>query len=145
MQLTDFADADGHRRRARLVIAQHIEMMIEGRDLIGFGHRNAHLFRQRMQPAGGNAAFAVLNEMQIFDQQIAAARPISQKRADGLHIGFIELAPFGKEPPAPARATHFNWIFEAHFANAYRSILMHANTGRFTARAPACSFKDMAP
>ena len=47
------AYADRHRRRRGLIVAQHIEMRIEGSDLIDLGQRQLHLMRQRHQMRGG--------------------------------------------------------------------------------------------
>ena len=77
------ADAHGDRRRRRLALLHHVEMRVEGRDLIDFGQRKLHLLRQRGEMRGGQMAVMVLDQMQMLDQQIAPARPVGEQR---LHL-----------------------------------------------------------
>ena len=44
---------------------------------------------------GGEVTIFVLNEMQVLDQQVAAARAIAQQRANLLKCGVIDLAALG--------------------------------------------------
>ena len=54
---------DRGRRRARLIVLQHVEMVIEGRDLVDFGQRHPHLVGKCHQMGWGQAAFGVLDQM----------------------------------------------------------------------------------
>lgn len=47
-------------------------------------------------------AVAVLDKVEMLDQQIATARPVAQKVADLLHCCEIELTAFGRTPWALA-------------------------------------------
>jgi hypothetical protein len=43
-------------------------VVVERRDLVDLGLRQAHFDRQRGEPGGGNMAPLVLDEMQKFDE-----------------------------------------------------------------------------
>ena len=73
------ADPDGERRRRRLVLLDHVEMGVEGRDLVDLGLRQAHLLGERREMGGREVAVAVLDQMQMLDQQIAPARPLAEQ------------------------------------------------------------------
>ena len=67
--------ADAHRdRRRRRPVLHHVEMRIEGRNLVDLGQRELHLLRERRQVSGREIAVMVLNEMQVLDQKVALAR-----------------------------------------------------------------------
>ncbi len=76
------ADADGHLRRALLVVAHDVEVRVEGGDLVHFGHRDAQFFRKRMQVPGREAALAILDQVQVLDQERPLAGPVAQQGAD---------------------------------------------------------------
>src|SRR5664279_469797 len=57
-------------------------MRVEGRDLVDFGQRHLHLKRQRGEMRGGDVVVVVLNEMQMLDQEIAAARLVGKQSLD---------------------------------------------------------------
>src|SRR6056297_4074694 len=67
-------------------------MRIERRHLIDFGLRDAQLFGQRPQMRGGQMTKTILNEMQILDQQIAAARRGAKQLLHLLPWLILELA-----------------------------------------------------
>ena len=54
-------------------------MMIERRDFVDFGHRQLHLLRERDDVRRGKASEAVLNHVQVFDQQIPAAGGVPEE------------------------------------------------------------------
>ena len=65
--------ADPHRdagRRCRTV-AQHLEVVIEGGDLVDLGQRQPHLGGQRDEQGVGQAVVRVVDAVQVFDQKIA--------------------------------------------------------------------------
>ena len=96
--------AHPHRdRRRRRAVLHHIEMRIEGRDLVDFGERELHLRRQRSEMRRGEMAVVVLDQMQMLDQQIAPARPVDQQRLHFFKRLRIDLAAFGR-PRRPAAA-----------------------------------------
>ena len=92
-------------RRPRLAVRHHIEVRVEGRDLVHLGHRDLEHFGQRVQVARRQAAFLVLDQMQVLDQQRALARPLAQQRLDGRRL-VLPAAPGPRERRrlAPARA-----------------------------------------
>ncbi len=73
------ADPHGDRRRRRLAFLHHVEMGVEGRDLIDLGERELHFLRQGGEMGGREMTVMVLNQMQMLDQEIAPARPIGQQ------------------------------------------------------------------
>jgi hypothetical protein len=73
-------------------------MCIEGRNLVSRGLRESHLLAERAQMAGGNIVVAVLNEMQILDEQVVTPRLIPQKLAYLLERLSIELPPLREGP-----------------------------------------------
>ena len=86
------ADADGHLRRALLVVAYDVEVRVEGGDLVHFGHRDPQFFRKRMQVPGREAALAVLDQVQVLDQERPLAGPVAQQGADSGDFPFPEHA-----------------------------------------------------
>ena len=90
--------ADAHRdaRRRRLAFLHHVEMRVEGRDLVDLGQRELHLLRQRGEMRGREMAVAVLNQMQMLDQEIAPALAVAEQRAHLLERPRIDLAAFGR-------------------------------------------------
>src|SRR5204863_6541384 len=68
--------ADPHRdRRGRgLALLHHVEMGVEGRDLVDFRKRELHLLGERGEMRGREMAVLVLDEMQVLDKKIALAR-----------------------------------------------------------------------
>ena len=76
------ADADRDGRRWRLAFLHHVEMGVEGRDLVDLGLRHVQLFGQGGEMSGRQMAVLVLDQVQEFDQQIAPPLGISQQGAD---------------------------------------------------------------
>src|SRR5450759_1385810 len=71
-------------------------MRIEGRDLVDFGEREFHLQGQRGEMGGGQIAVMVLDQMQVFDQQIAPARLVGEQRAHFLERRGVDLTALGR-------------------------------------------------
>ena len=78
------ADAHRDRRRSGGAVLHHVEVVVEGRDLVHFGHRELHLLRERDEMTGGEMAVAVLDPVQMLDEQIASPRCITEQRT---HLG----------------------------------------------------------
>ena len=98
--------ADPHRDGGRRLLAllHHVEMRVEGRDLVHLGLRELHLGRERSHVRGGNVPVFVLDQMQMLDQEIAAARAIDQQRLHLRERLRIDLATLGRAARlAPAR------------------------------------------
>src|SRR5262249_29539605 len=95
----------GHRRRRFLALLHHVEMRVKGRDLIDLGERELHLVRERSKMRGREMAVAILDEMEVLDQEIASALAVSEQRSDLVERARIDLAAFrrlGRSPPARA-------------------------------------------
>ncbi|MCY1366909.1 hypothetical protein D9M69_538190 [compost metagenome] len=75
------AHSDGGRRVA---LAQHLEVVVEARDLEHLGHGQAHLGRQGHHVALPQAAVRVVERVQVFDQLVAPVRPVADQ---GAHLG----------------------------------------------------------
>ena len=68
----------------RLALLHHVEMRVEGRDLVDLRKRELHLACQRSEMRGREMAVLVLDQMEVLDQQVAAARALAKERADFL-------------------------------------------------------------
>ena len=78
-------------------------MRVEAGDLEGHDIRQPQLRRQRPQVALAQAAMAVLDGVQVLDEQVGAPWRIAERR---LHLGQgdrIERRPAGPRPALPAR------------------------------------------
>ena len=96
------ADAHGDRRRRGVAFLHHVEVVIEGRHLVDLGHRHLHLGRERDEMGGRQVAVAVLNLVQVLDQQVAAARRVAEQ---GLHVFEclrVDTAAFRRAADLPA-------------------------------------------
>src|SRR3546814_9847729 len=67
------------RSRRRLALQHDVEVGVEGGDLIDRRHRQIHLLGQRAQVARRQVAVAVLNPVQVLDQQIRPPRAVAQQ------------------------------------------------------------------
>ncbi len=85
------ADPHGERRRGILPLFHHFEVVVERRHLIDLGVGEAHLFRQRGEVRGGQVPVAVVDEMQILDEEIGTARLHAAPAASLLQEG-LDLA-----------------------------------------------------
>ena len=98
------ADPYRQRRRRRFVIHDDVEMSVERGDLVDLDQRQPHLLGQCRQMAGMQAAEMVLQQMQMLDQQVAAALAEPEQC---LHLGErrrIDLPPLRMvETPPPTR------------------------------------------
>jgi hypothetical protein len=103
-----FAHADRQRGRRFLALLHHIEVVVERRDLVNLGHREAQLAGERYQMRGGKMSVAVLDPVQEFDQQIAPARRIAEQCGDVCRSLRVERTSFGTvaraAPVAQARS-----------------------------------------
>jgi len=62
------ADADRQRARRRLALLHHVEVVIEGRDLVDLGERESYLLRERREMRGCKVAVAVVDPVKMLDQ-----------------------------------------------------------------------------
>ena len=65
---------------ARRIVVDDVEVVVERRDLVHFRHREAHFLRERDEVRGREAAVAVLDAMQMLDQQVATTRCVAEQR-----------------------------------------------------------------
>ena len=72
------ANANRDRGRRSLAFLDNIEMVIKSRDFVDFRHGHLHLGGKRNEMGRGEAAVAILNLVEVFDQEIAAARVLSR-------------------------------------------------------------------
>ena len=86
------ADSYRHRRRPPFAVADDIEMGIERGDFINLGHRQPHFLGQAVQQPRRQAALGVLDQVQIFDQEVAAARPIAEQGAHRVQFAGLQKA-----------------------------------------------------
>ncbi len=80
-------------------------MCVKSCDLINLGECHFHLGSKRGEVRGGDEPVMILDKVEVFDQQIAAARPIGQKRADLFEGLCIELSAFWRAGRTTAAAT----------------------------------------
>ena len=79
-------------------------MRIEGCDLVDLGQSKLHFQRQSGKMRGREMAVAILNEMQILNEQIAPPFALAEQRTDFRKRLRIDLAAFWRaRPPAPRR------------------------------------------
>src|SRR6185369_5439474 len=78
------ADAHRDRRRNGLAFLDDVEVVIEGRDLEDLGLRELHLGGQRREMRRAQVAEAVLQLVQVLDEEIARARRVAEQRE---HVG----------------------------------------------------------
>jgi hypothetical protein len=84
------------RRRRRLALLHHVEMRVEGRDLVDLGLRKLHLGRKRREMRRGDVTVLVLNKMQMLDEEIAAARAVGEQGRNFRFCARIDLAALGR-------------------------------------------------
>ena len=80
------AHAHGDRRRRRVALFDHVEVVIEGR-LVHLGHRQLHLGGKSDQVRRRQTVIAVLDLVQVLDQQVAASGRVAKQRTN-LLVGF---------------------------------------------------------
>ena len=103
------AHAHGDRGRRRLALLHHVEMGVEGRDLVHLRERELHLLRERGEMRGGEMAVPVLDQMQMLDEKVAPPRPLAEKRAHlverlGFDLAALGGFPRAVAPPRPGRS-----------------------------------------
>jgi type VI secretion system secreted protein Hcp len=88
------AHAHGQPGRRRLTVLDHVEVVVEGGDLVHLGLGQAELLRQGGQVLVRQAAVAVLDGVQVFDQQVAPARGVAQQCAHLVKCLRLDAATF---------------------------------------------------
>ena len=86
--------------------------MVEGGDFVNLGHRHFHLCRKPDQMRGRETAEAILDLVQVFDQQVAASSCVAEQGANLLARLRIDSSTLGCS--SHARAFAFRWDFDSH-------------------------------
>ncbi len=126
------ADAHRDRRGRRLAVQHDVEMGVEGGDLVDLGHGRVDQRAERLQMAGGEMAHAILHQMQILDQAVAAQRLLRLQQ--GGHFGqgcIFLLAPLGE---ARLEAASRSWGNAAVYAAAADGVVHGHASLHFPAR-----------
>ena len=82
------------RRRRPLAVLHDVEMGVESGDLIDLGQRQPHLLCQGGEMRGRQIAVTILDQMQMFDQEVAPAFAVAEQRADLIEGMRIDLPAF---------------------------------------------------
>ena len=112
------AYAHGDRGRRRLTFLDHVEMVVEGRDLVDLRHRKPHLVGERDQVRSREMSVVVLYTVQVFDEQVAPARRVFQESPHFLAGLGVDTAPFG-------RAAHPSAFCRLQVFRRRRSAVVH--------------------
>src|SRR5581483_200304 len=117
-----FAYAHRDRRWRRLALLHHVEMRVERGDFVNLRERHLHFGGERGEMGGGDVTVAVLDEMKMLDQQITAARPVSQKGADLIKRLRLNLTTLGRSwRTAPAATSRGGTCRPMMFGDAHCS------------------------
>ena len=97
------AVADAHRqgRDGRLTLFHHVEMGVEGRDLVHLGKAQPHLLGERSEMGGRDLMVSVLDQVQVLDQEIASPRAIAQQGAHLRQSLRLDLTTFRRGARGP--------------------------------------------
>ncbi len=124
------ADAHRHLGRRRRAVFRHIEVVIEGRDLVHLRHRQAQLMGEGGEQPGRQGPAGVLDQMQILDQMVAAPLSRSEQRPDFGERPAIDLAALRLRPRLAAAAAGVARLGSRGF-NIWHSALLHRPSGFF--------------
>ncbi len=97
------ADPDGQGRRRRIAFADDVEVIVEGSDLVDLGLRHAHILGQGAQVPRRQMPVPVLDQVEEFDQEIAASLARSQQLAHVRQSPVVDRPPLGPAVSAPTR------------------------------------------
>ncbi len=95
------AHAHGGGGHGGLVI-DHLEVVVEARDLIDLDLAQPQALGQRGQVAPAQRALAVVEAVQVLDQQVGARRQLGAQRGHALARGGRDLAALGRAARRPA-------------------------------------------
>ena len=68
-------------------------MRVEGRNLEYLRHRQPHFLTQRAKMRRRQMAKSILDQMKVFDQQIATARAVAEQCPDVIQGAVVKLPP----------------------------------------------------
>ena len=95
---------DGERRRRVGAVRDDVEVGVERRDLVHLRLGEAVLGRKGREMPGVERPEAVLDEMEVLDEVVAAVRADAEELADVVARRGIDLPALGRRPPAPPPA-----------------------------------------
>ena len=78
-----------------LALLHDVEVMVEGGDLEDLGLRHPQLVGKRVEHRNRQAGLRILDEVEVFDQEIATPRPVAKQPENGLPCRGIERSPLG--------------------------------------------------
>ena len=93
-----YPDGDRRRRLIQCILLHHVEMVIEGRHLVDFRLRHAHFLREGGKMRRAQPSVTILDEVQVLDKQVAAARRAPQQRLHFGQCGRVDTPPLGRLP-----------------------------------------------
>ena len=113
------ADAHGQGRRHPLAFLDDIEVVVEGRDLVDLGGGELHLLGERDDVCGRDAVIAVLDPVQVLDEQIATPRLLAEelpylRQGRGIDGPASDLS----LPFLDARDVHTESLYRVRYAHA---------------------------
>jgi len=85
----------------RGVVLHHVEVVVEGGHLVYLHLAQAQAFGQGRKAAFAQAALAVLQAVQVFNQQVCAGRQAFAQVGHALAVRVRHLAALGRGAPAP--------------------------------------------
>ena len=97
-------DANGNRWRRSVAFFHNIEVMVKGRHFVHFSHRHLHFRREGDQMRRRQTPEVVLNQVQVFDEEIAAARRVAEQRRYLLSRLDVDCPTFRDRANTPAFA-----------------------------------------
>jgi hypothetical protein len=106
------ANAHGDGWWRGVAFLDHIEVVIEGSHFVDLGHRHLHLSRERDEMRGRQAAEAILDLVQVLDQQVTTTGRRAEQGADVFPRLRIDSAALGCSAHACALA--FGWDLDGH-------------------------------
>ena len=101
------ADAHGDRGRRGVAFLDHVEVVVEGRHLVDLGHRHLHLVGERHQVGSREMAEAVLDLVQVLDQEVPSPGLVAEQHAHVFTRLRIDPAAFRRGLDALALAFRF--------------------------------------
>ena len=111
------ADPDGQGGRGRLAVEDDVEVGVEGGDLVDLGHGQLQRFGQGLEMAGRKVAPGILDQVQVFDQQVALVRALAEQGVDLLQGGGVDLPPLGESQGLAAAGARMDLALRAWTAS----------------------------
>ena len=112
------AHSDRERRGRRLAFLHDVEVIVKRGDLVNLGLRQPASPRRARAAGGAQKTPTVLDEMEVFDEKIAPARPVAEERSNFGESGVVERPAF-RPAIAPAPAGPEVLSFSIHLGQLY--------------------------